>query len=90
MLRPPCGLEEADGERQLRRGQVMLAVRRQDVGVDAVGGVDAGGVLGEIARRQVQHRIGQGRVVLLALVLELAHIVGEDDVQRLDRREIAP
>ena len=58
--------------------------------MDAVGGVDAGGVLGEGPRRQVQHRIGQGGVVVLVLVLELANVVGQDDVQRLRRREIAP
>ena len=77
-------LEETDGEGQLRRGQVVFAVRRQDEGVDAVGDIDAGGVLGEIARRQMQHRIGQVRIVLAALVLELAHVIGENDAQRLD------
>ena len=75
-VQPAVRLQAADGERQLRRGQVVLAVRRQDVGVDAVGGVDAGGVLGERPAGEVQDRVGQVGVVLLALVLELADVVG--------------
>ncbi len=44
-------LQITDSKGQLRRSQVMLAVRRQKVGVDAVGSVNAGRMLGEIARR---------------------------------------
>ena len=62
----------------------------QDVGVDAVGGVDAGGVLGEVPRRQVQDRVGQRRVVALVFVLELADVVGERRRAAAGRREIAP
>ena len=62
-VQPAVGLQVADGERQLRRGQVARAVRRQDVRVDAVGRVDAGGVLGEVPARQVQDRVGQVGVV---------------------------
>ena len=50
--------------------------------MDAVGGVNAGGVLSEIARGQMQHRIGQIGIVLAALVLELANVVGEHDAER--------
>ncbi len=55
--------------------------------MDAVGRVDAGGVLAELATREVQHGVGQVAVVDAALVLELAHVVGEDDVERVDAGE---
>ena len=51
--------------------------------VDTVGDVNAGGVLGEVFARQMQHRVGQRRIVNFSLVLELPHVVGEDDLQRL-------
>jgi hypothetical protein len=50
--------------------------------VDAVGRVDTRGVVGQRLRRQVQHGVGQVGVVLPALVLELAYVVGQDDAER--------
>src|SRR5262249_32409354 len=86
-VQPAVGLQLADRERQFRRGQETAAVGRQGPGVDAVGGVDAGGGVGEVLRGEVRAGVGRAGVVVLALVLELADVVGQHDAERLDPRE---
>ena len=68
-------------------GTKRLLSGGENVRVNAVGGVDAAGVLAELAARQMQHRVRQVAVVDAALVLELAHVEGEHDVQRLHAGE---
>src|SRR4051812_8944304 len=55
--------------------------------MDAVGRVDASGILGEGPRRQMQHGVRQCRIITFIFVLELADIVGQHDTERLNTGE---
>src|SRR5262249_8082391 len=66
-------------ERELRRGQESAAVGWQSVRMNAVCHVNADGVVSEIFRREVQHRVRQAWIVVFTIVLEPANVVRNDD-----------
>src|SRR2546426_65221 len=78
------GLKLANGERELWRCHETLAVGRQDVNVNAIGHIDAAGVLSQALRRYVQYWILEIGIVVLAFALELPHVESEHDTHRLD------
>src|SRR3954447_966115 len=55
--------------------------------VNAIRRVNLAGILSEPLGRQMQDRVGQRGIVLLALVFEVPHVISEDDVGRRNLRK---